>query len=100
MVLEGLCGYTFFCPDMIGSGEWTSFRNHTTIDQDLVVRSAQVLALMPMMQFSVAPWRILDTRHLKAVKKSVALRMKFTPLIKKLAEESAKTGEPILKNME
>jgi alpha-glucosidase len=30
--------------------------------------------LMPMMQFSVAPWRVLDEEHLKAVQKSIAVR--------------------------
>ena len=42
---------------MIG-GQFTSFLDDAPIDQELVVRSTQVHALMPMMQFSVAPWRI------------------------------------------
>lgn len=100
MILEGLCGYPFSCPDMIGGGSWTSFLDTSKIDQDLIVRSAQCHALMPMMQFSVAPWRILDNVHLDAVKKAVALRKIFTPLIMKLAHEAANTGEPILKSME
>jgi len=53
-----------------------------------------------MMQFSVAPWRILDKTHLEAVKNAVKIRMKHTSLILKLANESGKTGEPIVKNME
>ena len=69
MTLEGLMGYPFSCPDMIGGGEFTSFLPGTTIDQELIVRSAQCQALMPMMQFSVAPWRVLDQAHLKAVLK-------------------------------
>jgi len=77
MILEGLSGYTFSCPDMIGGGDWTSFLNRSTFDQDLVVRSAQCHALMPMMQFSVAPWRILDQQHLDAVKKTVNLRIQI-----------------------
>lgn len=100
MILEGLCGYPFSCPDMIGGGEWTSFLNPSTLDQDLIVRSAQCHALMPMMQFSVAPWRILDNAHLDAVKKAVSLRAKFTPLIMQLAHHAATTGEPIMKSME
>jgi alpha-glucosidase len=100
MVAEGISGYTFSCPDMIGGGLLETFTNDSLIDQDLVVRSAQCHALMPMMQFSVAPWRILDKTHMDAVKEAVNLRMKFTPLIVRLAAESAKTGEPILKNME
>lgn len=100
MILEGLCGYTFSCPDMIGGGLWTSFLDETILDQNIVVRSAQCHALMPMMQFSVAPWRILDAEHMDAIRKAVALRMKFTPLILQLARESAKNGTPILRSLE
>ena len=79
MIAAGLMGYTFVCPDLIGGGEFTSFLDTATIDQDLIVRSAQVHALAPMMQFSVAPSRVLDAGHLAAVKQAVALRMRFTP---------------------
>jgi alpha-glucosidase len=82
---------------MIGGGEFTSFLNQATIDQELIVRSTQVHALAPMMQFSVAPWRVLDAAHLAAVKQAVALRMRFTPRILELAEAGAATGEPILR---
>ena len=100
IIVQGLNGYTFCCPDMIGGGMLKSFEDATKIDQDLIVRSAQCQALMPMMQFSVAPWRVLDKNHFESVKNTVKLRTKFTPLIMKLAKESAKTGEPIVKNME
>jgi hypothetical protein len=59
-IAQQLAGYTFTCPDMIGGGQFTSFLTGKTIDQKLIVRSAQMHALMPMMQFSVAPWRIFD----------------------------------------
>ena len=52
---QGLMGYAFTCPDLIGGGEYLSFRNLDQVDQELVVRAAQCHALMPMMQFSVAP---------------------------------------------
>jgi len=100
MTTESLAGYTFSCPDMIGGGNWTSFLDLKTMDQDLVVRSAQIHALMPMMQFSVAPWRILDPQHLDAIKKAVSIRMKYTPQILELAHQSAKTGDPIIGSME
>ncbi|MGI4021702.1 MAG: glycoside hydrolase family 31 protein [Janthinobacterium lividum] len=96
----GLLGYQFTCPDMIGGGEYGSFIGVDKLDQDLVVRSAECSALMPMMQFSVAPWRILDPEHLKAVKQSVALRMKYTPYILQTVKESAQTGEPVIRNLE
>lgn len=100
MITEGLAGYTFSCPDMIGGGNWVSFLDKKTLDQDLVVRSAQIHALMPMMQFSVAPWRILDSAHLDAVKKAVQIRKKFTAEILELARESAQTGEPVISPVE
>jgi alpha-glucosidase len=100
MITEGLAGYTFSCPDMIGGGNWVSFLDKKTMDQDLVVRSAQIHALMPMMQFSVAPWRILDSAHLEAVKEAVQIRKKFTSTILELARKSARNGEPIITPLE
>jgi len=70
------------------------------MDQDLIVRSAQTHALMPMMQFSVAPWRVLDEAHFLAVEEAVKIRMKYTPGILELARKSALDGEPIVRSME
>ncbi|MDR3694479.1 glycoside hydrolase family 31 protein [Mucilaginibacter sp.] len=99
ITVAGLLGYQFTCPDMIGGGEYGSFIGLAKIDQDLVVRSAQCSALMPMMQFSVAPWRILDSVHLKAVKKAVDIRMTYTPYIMKTVRQSAFSGEPVIRNL-
>lgn len=96
----GLLGYAFACPDMIGGGEFGSFIGKQNLEQMLIVRSAQIHALMPMMQFSVAPWRVLDSVHLTAVKKAVAIREQFVPLIFRLARQSAISGEPIVRKME
>ncbi|MEO8765552.1 MAG: glycoside hydrolase family 31 protein [Ginsengibacter sp.] len=99
-IIAGLLGYQFTCPDMIGGGESGSFNGQDSLDQDLVVRSAQISTLLPMMQFSVAPWRILDSGHLNAIKRTVALRMKFTPYIMELVNESAINGEPVIRSLE
>jgi alpha-glucosidase (family GH31 glycosyl hydrolase) len=100
MLTEGLMGYYFSCPDMIGGGEFTSFLDNAQLDQESIVRSAQCHALMPMMQFSVAPWRVLDKEHFEAVKIAVAIREKYKDYILKLAVNAANTGEPIMKSME
>ncbi|MEO6546481.1 MAG: glycoside hydrolase family 31 protein [Ferruginibacter sp.] len=101
MLLLGLVGYTYTCPDMIGGGEIGSFWGaKNNLDQDLIVRSAQCHGLMPMMQFSVAPWRVLDSVHFNAVKKVIAIRNKFIPLIMELAKTSSATGEPIVKYLD
>ncbi|MHA4811439.1 glycoside hydrolase family 31 protein [Flavitalea flava] len=99
-LLAGLLGYPFVCPDMIGGGDFSSFTGSKTINQDLIVRSAQCQALMPMMQFSVAPWRVLDAAHLAAVKDAVALRSRFTPLIMQLARDAAISGIPLVRSLE
>lgn len=100
MLTEGLMGYYFSCPDMIGGGEFTAFLNEDLLDQELIVRSAQCHALMPMMQFSVAPWRVLDDQHFEAVKKAVQIREKYKSYILELAIKASKTGEPIMKSLE
>ena len=100
MILENLMGYQFSCPDMIGGGEFKSFLRSTTIDQELIVRSTQCHALMPMMQFSVAPWRVLDAEHFKAVMDAIALRKKFNDYILKTVEKSSLSGEPVLYPLE
>jgi alpha-glucosidase len=100
VILEGLMGYPFSCPDMIGGGEYKSFQQGATIDQELVVRSAQCHALMPMMQFSVAPWRVLDQAHLDAVLKAIRIRQAHSSYILRTARQSASTGEPIVRSME
>jgi alpha-glucosidase len=96
-IVQQLLGYTFTCPDMIGGGNFISFLPGSKIDQNLIVRSAQVHALMPMMQFSVAPWRILDSAHLQAVNDAIKLRQKMMPQIIEVMRHSAKTGVPALR---
>lgn len=102
MLSCGILGHPYTCPDMIGGGEFRSFQNVTpeNIDQDLIVRSCQIHALMPMMQFSVAPWRILDKKHLEIVKYYANLHKEYGGYILELAHHASKTGEPIVRYME
>lgn len=98
-ISQSVMGYAYTCPDMIGGGEFGSFLNSKTIDEELVVRSAQVHALMPMMQFSVAPWRVLSKENEAICLEMARLHEKMGPLILKLAKEASVTGEPIVKPM-
>lgn len=102
MVAAGLLGYAYTCPDMIGGGQFKSFLNvdQSKINQQLIVRSAQVHALMPMMQFSVAPWRILDDANLHIVREMAQLHQRMAPYIMRFARQAAITGEPIVRHME
>lgn len=100
IIAQGLNGYAFTCPDMIGGGELDSFLDTSILDEELIVRSAQCHALMPMMQFSVAPWRILNQENLKICKNMANLHTQFGNEILIIANESGKTGEPIVRSME
>ena len=100
IIAQGLMGYAYTCPDMIGGGQWTSFLDSTKLDQELVVRSAQVHALMPMMQFSVAPWRILTKEQDEICKKMAILHQNFGEKIVELARQSSKSGEPIARSLQ
>lgn len=102
MLTAGLLGYPYTCPDMIGGGEFSSFLDidYSSIDQDLIVRSCQIHSMMPMMQFSVAPWRILDTKHLEICRKYAKWHEELGPYILEMAEKAAETGEPIVRFME
>ena len=102
MIASGLNGYAYTCPDMIGGGQYLTFLNldQTEIDQELIVRSCQIHALMPMMQFSVAPWRILSEDNLKICARYACLHEQFGPYILEIAKKSAQTGEPIVRHLE
>ena len=102
MLAAGLLGYAYTCPDMIVGGQFTSFIwiDAGQFDQKLIVRSAQVHALMPMMQFSVAPWRILDEDNLAIVRDMARLHEKTGSYILETARRSAQTGEPIVRHLE
>jgi len=100
MLAAGFVGCPFICPDMIGGGEWTAFLPGSPFDPEIFIRSAQIHALCPMMQISASPWRVLDPEHQRLFNEVVALRQRFAPLLVELAKESAKTGEPMMRNLE
>lgn len=102
MLASSMTGHLFVCPDMIGGGEFKTFLNvdPAKFDQDLIVRSAQIHALMPMMQFSVAPWRILDKEHLACCLKAANLHREFGDYIVNTGRDGSKDCEPIIRPME
>ncbi len=98
---QGLLGYAFSCPDMIGGGDFLSFLNlDDSFDEELFVRYAQCSALFPMMQFSAAPWRVLSKENLSYCIETVNLHKQMEDTILQLVKHSAKTGEPIIRHME
>ena len=104
MLSAGLLGYPFVCPDMIGGGVWIAYLSgsKTPYDKELFIRSAQVHALCPMMQFSVSPWRLMkdDPDGRRIIRDLVALRQRFVPAFIELARRAGETGEPIMRYLE
>lgn len=89
----GLIGYPFVLPDMIGGNEYGG-----KADDELFIRWVQVNALMPMIQFSVVPWRDgFGPRVLEITKYYADLRAGFAAEFLRLADHAAATQEPILR---
>ncbi len=98
---QGLAGYAYICPDMIGGGDIQSFIHPDfTFDEELFVRYAQCSALFPMMQFSAAPWRLLNEENLTYCAEAARLHVRMGDRILALAEKASVTGEPIMRTME
>lgn len=98
--IAGLVGYPYTFADMIGGGLAGSFRPGAQFSHKLFIRSCQAQALMPMMQFSVAPWRVLTEEECAICKKFAELHVQFGPYIMEQVHLAAKTGEPIMRTME
>ncbi len=85
-------GFPYVMPDMVGGNQYDG--DHIT--KDLLIRWAQASALMPLLQYSVGPWRF-DDDTVRMVREASELHVRFAPYIVSLAEEAPKTGEPILR---
>ncbi|MCI8590518.1 MAG: glycoside hydrolase [Clostridiales bacterium] len=100
-IMQGLLGYAFGCPDMVGGGSFADFLpGAKQFDPELFVRYCGASTLLPMIQFSAAPWRVLDKEHYAAVKDLMKQREEYMPVIMKLVREATKTGEPAVRHME
>ncbi len=98
---QAMTGHAFTCPDMIGGGDYLHFdANADTLDPELFVRSAQAAACMPMMQFSAAPWRVLDERHAGLCRAAAELHVGLGDELLRWARHAATTGEPIVRPLE
>lgn len=93
-VTQGLLGYTFCCPDMVGGGDCGSFGPGHELDGELVVRWAQASACMGMVQMSIAPWRVLSVEHAHLVADALRLHACLGEEIVDLARRAAKVVSP------
>ncbi len=99
IIAAGLLGCPYSVADMVGGGMEVSFVG-VPLDEKLVLRSAALHALMPMMQFSLAPWRRLSPDGVKVCRQFATLHEAFAPYILACAREASRTGAPIVRAME
>lgn len=102
ILAQGITGHIYSCPDMIGGGEYMNFKEaeHNGLDEQIFVRHAEIACLMPAMQFSAAPYRVLKEKNFKAIIKSLDTREKYIDYILELVQKCSRTGEPIIRYME
>ncbi len=100
VLTQGILGYYFGCPDMIGGGSYGGFLGGYKTDEELYLRWLAASVLCPMMQFSISPKRILSEKSFEGVQKLAKIRADFTDKIITLAKSATVTGEPIVRYME
>lgn len=101
-LIQGLTGHPFGSPDMIGGGEYLSFLEdyEEKFEPELFVRYCEIAALMPVMQFSAAPWRLLNQEDYQRVLRAMEVRKQYLPQILEAVDCARKTGESIVRHME
>ncbi len=100
-LLQGITGHPFSCPDMIGGGEYMNFQEamEGKLDEELFLRHCEIATLMPAMQFSAAPYRVLSKETFNDILKCIALREKYISYIMECVQHAGNTGEPIIRYM-
>lgn len=100
-IAQGLMGYAYNCPDMIGGGMDGDINSPDfCFDSELFIRFVQCSALFPVMQFSMAPWRVLNGDELSWCMDAVQIRTKVGPHLFELASLAAEDGLPIMRSLE
>jgi hypothetical protein len=94
LLTSGVLGYPYCLPDMIGGNAYFG----RSPNPELMVRWAQANALMPAVQFSIAPWDLSPAAD-ALVTASLAQRALAVDDICRLAEEAAHTLAPICRPM-
>ncbi|GAB4397878.1 MAG: glycoside hydrolase family 31 protein [Anaerolineales bacterium] len=87
----GLTGYRFVLPDMVGGNAYAE-----QPEAELMIRWAQVNALLPAMQFSLAPWEYGEACN-RLCRAAAELHARFAPRLLALAEECVRSGLPLIR---
>jgi alpha-glucosidase (family GH31 glycosyl hydrolase) len=91
IIALGMAGYPFILPDMVGGNEYEE-----KADAEMMIRWTQLNALLPAMQFSLAPWEYGEASA-ELCRRYANLHTEFAPKIFEIAEESTRTSAPIIR---
>lgn len=86
-----LAGYPFVLPDMVGGNEYEE-----KASAELMIRWTQLNALLPAMQFSLAPWDY-GIESLEICRQYANLHFEFSEKIIQIAKQATQTGLPIVR---
>lgn len=101
LLAQGITGHPFGCADLVGGGEYLNFqKNAGWLDRELFLKHAAVSCLTPVIQFSAAPWRILNADQLRTVHAQLAVRRQWQEYLEQVLCECARTGAPAVRYME
>lgn len=100
IMTQGLVGYYYGCPDMVGGGMSADFIDKSNLDAELIIRWCQASILMPMVQFSYDVWNHKENHIAEYCGKALALREKLLPYIVEMIERASITNEPVIRYME
>jgi alpha-glucosidase (family GH31 glycosyl hydrolase) len=87
----GLAGYPFVLADMVGGNEYDE-----KASPEMMIRWTQLNALLPSLQFSLAPWDYGKECE-EICRRYAAMHVEFSPKIIDIAKSSLITGIPIIR---
>lgn len=87
----GLTGYPFILPDIVGGNAYDQ-----PADDELMIRWTQLNALLPAIQFSLAPWDYGD-ECTEICRRYAKLHNEFAQQLLEIAGEATREGSPIIR---
>jgi alpha-glucosidase (family GH31 glycosyl hydrolase) len=88
----GLAGYPFVLPDMVGGNAYFTDRPSA----ELLTRWSQANALLPAIQFSLAPWDFGD-ECARLCRAALDVRERYLDRIATAMQQAASSGDPIIR---
>ena len=98
IILQGLMGYAYNCPDMVGGGLIEDDLIGTERTEELYCRYAQASTFLPSFQLSKFFWKNSPSLS-EAVHTMVKRHYALSSYMEELLQKTATTGEPIVRSI-